>query len=283
MTIVVTAATGNLGTLVVDSLLARGVESTDILATGRSFEKLSALAAKGVRTAVFDYETPADGVLNSGDTLVLISSSEVGQRARQHQNVIDAATKAGVARIVYTSLAKADSTSLVLGPEHIDTEKALKNSGISHTILRNGWYTENSLPVFEQVQQTGSILSSAAEGRTSSASRADYAEAAAIVASTEGHDGVTYELGGDDSWTVDELASTFSQVLGRDITVNAVDAAGHREALQAAGLDAGLIEFLVGVDQGTAAGDLEVGETDLSRLLGRPTTPLAETVKTWRM
>lgn len=281
MSFVVTAATGNLGTLAVQALLARGVAPEEIVATGRSEAKLAALAALGVRTAVLDYDAPVDGVFEAGDTVLLISGSEVGQRARQHQNLIEVARRAEVARVVYTSLAGVDTSSLVLAPEHLATEQALKDAGLTHTILRNGWYTENSLPAFEQAQQTGSVLSSAGEGRTSSAPRADYAEAAAIVMTTAGHDNAVYELGGDTSWTAADLARTFSEALERDIDLVAVDGAKHAEILAGAGLDEGLVGFLVGIDRGTAAGDLQVESGDLSRLLGRPTTPLAESVRSW--
>lgn len=281
MSIVVTAATGQLGTHVITSLLERGVPAGKILATGRSQERLAPLAELGVRTAVLDYEQAADGVFSAGDTVLLISSSEVGQRARQHKNVLDAAVNAGVGRLVYTSLAAADTTSIVLGPEHVETEEAIKASGLTYTFLRNGWYTENSVPTFEQAAATGSILSSAGDGLTSSATRADYADAAAVVLTTEGHDNATYELGGDAAWTAADLASVFTDVLGRDIVLHAVDGDKHAEVLGGAGLDEGMIGFLTGIDASTARGDLHVTSGDLSRLIGRPTTSLADTVRTW--
>lgn len=174
MSIVVTAATGQLGQLVIAALLARGVVPSEVLATGRSAEKLAGFTAQGVRTAVFDYTSPAEGVLSAGDTVLLISSPEVGQRAPQHRNVIKAAQQAGVARIVYTSLTRADTSTGVLAPEHKETEAMLKDSGLTYTILRNGWYTENYQPTFEQARQSGSLLHSAADGRVSAASRQDY-------------------------------------------------------------------------------------------------------------
>ncbi|WP_256839370.1 SDR family oxidoreductase [Ornithinimicrobium faecis] len=281
MAIVVTGATGHFGRLVVESLLERGVPAGDILATGRSTERLTELQARGVRTAVLDFDAPADGVLSAGDVLLLVSASEVGQRARQHQNVIDAAVRAGVSTIAYTSLLDAAESDLILAPEHKVTEEALQASGLPVTILRNGWYTENFEPALAQAQATGAVLGSTAGGRISAAPRADFAEAAAVVLTTEGHQGKVYELAGDNSFTLDDLATAFAEVLNTEVSHRDVDADTHREMLTAAGLDEGLVGFLVAVDQSTAQGALESSSTDLSQLIGRPTEPLATTVQGW--
>ncbi|USQ81908.1 SDR family oxidoreductase [Ornithinimicrobium faecis] len=281
MAIVVTGATGHFGRLVVESLLERGVPAGDILATGRSTERLTELQARGVRTAVLDFDAPADGVLSAGDVLLLVSASEVGQRARQHQNVIDAAVRAGVSTIAYTSLLDAAESDLILAPEHKVTEEALQASGLPVTILRNGWYTENFEPALAQAQATGAVLGSTAGGRISAAPRADFAEAAAVVLTTEGHQGKVYELAGDNSFTLDDLATAFGDVLNTEVSHRDVDADTHREMLAAAGLADGLVGFLVAVDQSTAQGALESSSTDLSQLIGRPTEPLATTVQGW--
>lgn len=282
MAIVVTGATGALGSLVVESLLTRGVPAQDILATGRSAEKLTDLAARGVRTAVLDFDDPADGVLSAGDVLLLVSGNEPGERrVQQHQNVIDAATRAGVARVAYTSVLDAATSPLLLAPDHRATEEALQASGLPVTLLRNGWYTENYLAAFAHAQQTGVVLGSSGRGRISAAPRKDFAEAAAVVLSAEGHEGQTYELAGDGSFDLDELAATFGEALGSDVTHQDVDADTHRAILRQAGLDAGLVEFLVGLDQNTADGLLESTSTTLSTLIGHPTEALSTTVREW--
>ena len=281
MSFVITGATGQLGTLVVQKLLGRGVKADDIVATGRSLDRLEALRAQGVRTAVLDYNNPADGVINAGDTVLLISGSEVGQRIAQHGNVVVAAKAAGAARIVYTSVVGADATSLLVAPEHAATEDAIKDSGLTYTFLRNGWYHDNYQPAFEQARQTGVVVSSAQEGRVSSASRADYAEAAAVVLIGTGHDNATYELGGDTSWTMRDLADTFAEVLGRPVTLHEVTTDEHVSVLREAGLDDATIGFITTLDSNTADDTLLVTSGDLSRLIGRPTTPIAEAVRSW--
>lgn len=282
MAIVVTGATGQLGSLVVESLLARGVPAQEILATGRSPEKLTELAALGVRTAVLDFDAPADGVLSAGDVLLLVSGNEPGERrVRQHQNVIDAAVRADVARVAYTSVLDAATSPLILAPDHKATEEALAASGLPVTLLRNGWYTENYLSAFAQAQQTGVVLGSTGRGRVSAAPRKDFAEAAAVVISTDGHEGRTYELAGDESFDLGELAAAFAEALGSEVTHQDVDADTHRAILREAGLDAGLVEFLVGLDQNTSDGLLENASGTLSTLIGHPTEALATTVRAW--
>jgi NAD(P)H dehydrogenase (quinone) len=278
MSVVVTGASGQLGRLVVDSLIARGVDPATILATGRRQEALAALERRGVPTAVADFSAPEslDAVLKSGDTVLLISGSEVGQRVPQHRNVIDAAVRAGVERIVYTSAPHATTSALILAPEHKATEEYLAGSGLATTILRNGWYTENYVPTLTQAAGTGEFIGSAGEGRVSSASRADYADAAAAVLNTGGHDGAVYELSGDVAWTHQDLAATIAELLGRDVRYTDLSSSDHHAALIAAGLDEGAAGFVVGLDTNIRDGLLGDTSGELSRLIGRPTTPLAE-------
>ncbi|MDC7123826.1 NAD(P)H-binding protein, partial [Cellulomonas fimi] len=209
MSIVVTGATGHLGRLVVEHLLERGVPAQDVVATGRSVDRLADLAARGVRTTVADFDDPATltAAFEGADVVLLVSGSEVGRRVAQHTRAIEAAAGAGVGRVVYTSAPHADTTPLPLAVEHRATEEVLRASGLAWTILRNNWYSENYLPVLEQAAATGVVVSSTAGGGVASAPRADYAEAAAVVLSTDGHDGRVYELSGDVAWTFDELAA----------------------------------------------------------------------------
>lgn len=278
MSVVVTGATGHLGRLVVEHLLARGTDPATIVATGRRTEALADLAAQGVRTAAVDFTDPAtiDAVLEAGDLLLLVSGSEVGQRVPQHANVIDAAARAGIARIVYTSALKADTSPLILAPEHKATEELIRDSGLTSTILRNGWYTENYAPSLQQAAATGSFIGSVGAGLVSSASRTDYAEAAAVVLSTEGHEGQAYELSGDVAWSHKQLAEAISEVVGREVVYQDLSPEDHAAALTAAGLDEGTVGFVVALDGNTRDGLLGDTSGDLGRLIGRPTTPLLE-------
>ncbi|GAB3606010.1 SDR family oxidoreductase [Conyzicola nivalis] len=278
MSLVITGATGQLGRLVVESLLARGTAATDIVATGRSVGKLADFAARGVTVAELDYTKPETvaAVVRPGDTLLLVSGSEVGQRASQHATVIAAAKEAGVARIVYTSAPAATTSALVLAPEHKSTEEALVASGVPFTILRNGWYTENYAGEVEKGRENGAIVASVGDGRVASASRKDYAEAAAVVLVDEGHEGEVYELSGDVAWSFDELAAAISDIVGREVVYTRLTPEDHATLLASFGLDEGTVGFVVALDGNIRDGLLGVTTGDLARLIGRPTTPLAE-------
>ncbi|QWT24608.1 SDR family oxidoreductase [Subtercola sp. PAMC28395] len=283
MSIVVTGATGHLGHLIVESLLARGVAPGDIIAAGRNPEKLDALQPLGVRIAVIDFTNPTSlaAAFEGADTLVLVSGSEVGQRIAQHSNAIDAANAAGISHIVYTSAPRASTSALILAPEHKATEEYLRASGIDFTILRNNWYNENYTRGLGQIAETGVYLASTSDGRVASASRADYAEAVAAVLTAENpsaHVNATYELSGDVAWNGAEFAVTLSDVLGREVAYSSVTADDHAAALRAAGLDEATIGFVTALDANIADGLLDKSSDDLSRLIGRPTTPVGVTL-----
>lgn len=278
MSIVVTGATGSLGRLIIEHLLARGVEPEQIVGAGRNSARLADLAATGIRTAVIDYSDPTtlDAAFAGATTLMLVSGSEVGQRVAQHGNAIAAAKAAGISRIVYTSAPKADTSELILAPEHKATEELIRASGIPFTILRNGWYTENYAGTVEQVRATGVYLASTGDGRVASASRTDYAEAAAVVLTEAGHVDAVYELSGDVAWDGHEFASAASTVTGREVVYTPVSPEEHIAALTGAGLDEGTAGFVVALDQNTRDGLLAATTGDLARLIGRPTTPLLD-------
>jgi NAD(P)H dehydrogenase (quinone) len=199
----------------------------------------------------------------------------------QHTNAINGAKAAGVQHLVYTSLLGADTSELALAAEHVATEQLIAESGIPATILRNGWYNENYEGAFNEARETGTIVGSAGSGKVSSAARRDYAEAAAVVATTEGHLNQTYELGGDTAWTFAELAQTFSALLGTTVDYHNVSAEEQRELLESRGLPDGLIDFLVTMDTNIEQDVLHVEGYALSSLIGRATTPMIETAKTW--
>lgn len=276
MTIAITGATGQLGRLVVAKLKEK-VPAADIVALVRSPDKAKDL---GVAARAADYARPEtlDAALAGVDTLLLISSSEVGQRAAQHHNVIAAAKKADVRRIVYTSLLHADTSSLSLAEEHRQTEAELKASGIAYTILRNGWYTENYTGSLGGAVASGALIGSAGQGRISSAPRVDFAEAAVAALTGSGHEGKTYELAGDAAWTLADLAAELSRQTGKAIAYTNLPVADYAAALKGFGLPEGLAQAIAGWDADAAKGALFDDGRQLSRLIGRPTTPLSVSV-----
>ena len=279
--IAITGATGQLGQHVIEALL-KTVPAGQIVAIVRNPAKAEALRQQGVVVRQADYtdEAAFTAALNGVDKLLLISSSEVGQRAAQHQNVINAAKAAGVKFIAYTSLLHADTSPLGLHVEHVQTEKALVESGVPYALLRNGWYTENYLASAPPALEHGVFIGAAGEGKIAAATRADYAAAAAKVVSEEGHAGNVYELAGDSAWTLSELAAELSRQSGKPVAYQNLSEADFAAALKGVGLPAGLADMLADSDTGAAKGGLFDDSRTLSRLIGRPTTPLAESVKT---
>ncbi|MER6952979.1 MULTISPECIES: NAD(P)H-binding protein [unclassified Streptomyces] len=278
MSIVVTGATGHLGRHVVEQLLEK-VPAEQITAVVRDEAKAADFAAKGVKIAVANYNAPEtfDGVLAAGDKVLLISGNEFDKgRPAQHQVVIDAAKAAGAALLAYTSAP--GSLSAALADDHRATEKALVASGLPYALLRNGWYHENYTEQLAPVLEHNAVVSAAGAGRVSSASRADYAAAAVAVLTGEGHENKTYELGGDEAWSFAEYAAELSKQTGKEIAYNAVPAEALIGILTGAGLPEHFAVILAGVDASIEKGELVVSSGDLSRLAGRPTTPLAEAI-----
>ncbi len=279
-TYAVTGATGELGALVIDALLEREIEAAAIVAVVRNTAKAAGLQERGVTVREGDYDKPETlaSALAGVDTLMFISGSEVGQRVRQHGNVLEAAKAAGVKRIAYTSVLRADTSDLALAPEHKATEALIRESGIPFTLLRNGWYIENYTGQLGQYLQAGAVIGAAGDARIAAATRADIAEAAAVVLTGEGHENAVYELGGT-PFTMVEFASAISEVTGRSIGYRNVTLDEYQQGLLAAGLDGGMAGFLTALEANTAVGDLDTESEDLAKLIGRPSTPLAEAVR----
>lgn len=278
MKIVVTGATGNLGKLAVEALIERGVAAGDITATGRRADALSELATRGVVTATIDFDDPATlrTPFAGADALLLVSGSEIGRRVPQHTNAITAAQQAGIHRIVYTSAPHATDTSLVLAPEHAATEELLNRSGLETTILRNNWYTENYAGLVSAGAENGEIVGSAGKGLVASASRSDYAEAAAVALIESGHAGKIYELAGSTAWDFDELAAVISDIVGSPVTYRSLSPREHRDWLIDQGADPQTAEFMVALDGNIRDGALADANDVLSELIRRPTTPLRD-------
>jgi NAD(P)H dehydrogenase (quinone) len=280
MTIAVTAATGQLGSLVIESLLTK-VPASEIVAVVRDPAKAQPLADKGVTVRIANYEDPdaLKAAFDAVDKVLLISGNEIGERVRQHSNVADAAVAAGVSLFAYTSAPAVDTSTLPVAPEHLATEQYLATTGLNTVLLRNGWYHENYASSVDAARHTGAVLTSAGDGKVASASRADFAEAAAVVLTTDEPLKSVYELGGDVAWTQEELAAAISDVIGAPVAVAQVTPEEQLAALLAAGVPQVWADFAVATDASIKNDELEVTSGDLSALIGRPTTPLVDALR----
>lgn len=280
MSIVVTGATGHLGRLVVESLLERGVPAGEIVATGRSTAKLADLADRGVVVRRADYTDPVSlkEAFDGADKVLLVSSSEVGQRYAQHVNAVDAARDAGVGLVAYTSITRANSSGMVLAEEHRATEEYLRESGMPFVLLRNNWYLENYTDQLPVVLEQQTLVGSAGLGRVSAATRADLATAAAVVLDTDGHEGAVYELAGQPV-TLTEVAAAITEVTGRDVTYVDLPTERYAQVLVDAGVPEPFARVLADSDLGISRGDLHETSGDLRRLIGREPTTLREAVR----
>lgn len=277
--IAVTGATGQLGRLVIASLLKK-TPAANIIAAVRNVEKARDIAALGVQVRHADYNQPAtwDDALKGVDRVLLISSSEVGQRAKQHRSVVDAAKRAGVKLLAYTSILRADTSPLGLAAEHQETEAYIRASGVPFVLLRHGWYTENYTAGIPGALAHGAVYGCAGSGRISSATRADYAEADATVLTSENQAGKIYELAGDSAFTLTELAAEISSQSGKNIGYVNLPEAEYKNVLVKAGLPEPVAALLSDSDTGVSKGGLFDDSHQLSKLIGRPTTPLAKAV-----
>jgi NAD(P)H dehydrogenase (quinone) len=280
MSIVVSGATGHLGRLIVEALLRRGVPAGDIIATGRNVKALEDLADRGVTARHADFADAAQlrEAFAGAEKLVLVSTTIPSERLGNHKRAIDAAAEAGVSLIAYTSMLHADSATSVLGVTHRETESYLRESGVPAVFLRNGWYLENYTDQLPLYSQNNGIIGAGGQGRVSAASRADYAEAAAVAVATESHAGAVYELGGDEAFTLSELAAAVSGATGRQIAYQDMPVAELREVYRRAGLPDEFAEALADADRALSQGELFTGSGHLSKLIGRPTATLSTAI-----
>lgn len=279
-TYAVTGATGPFGRLAIESLLGAGITPTDVVAIARTPAKLKELAARGVSVRAAEYDEPDTlrQALAGVDRLLFVSGSELGRRITQHGNVIDAARTAGVTRIVYTSMLRADTSTNALVPEHRATEQLLRESGLAYTALRNGWYIENFTEQLPQYLEHGEIVAAAGDGRISAATRADYAAAAVVILTGEQHGETAYELGGA-PFTLGDFASQVTEITGTKVEYRSVTAAQMADVLESEGLNRAAAENYADVYEGVARGDVHTDSDDLSRLIGRPATSLAAVIR----
>ncbi len=276
----VTGSTGNFGTLAIQSLLAQGIAPSSITAIARDEAKAKDFKAKGLTVRIANYGDKAslESALEGVDGLLLVSGSEVGQRAAQHHNVIEAAKAAGVKRIAYTSITQASTSKNPLAPEHKATEEELKSSGIEYTILRNNWYLENFAGDIAGAKQSGVIAAAVKTGKVGSALRREYAEAAVKALVGEGHAGKTYELGGT-PWSFTEFAEALSTVIGRPVRFQTITEEEKKAALVGFGLPDGMAGFYAALDTSIEEGTLSYHSGDLAKLLGREPASLVEGIR----
>ena len=280
MKIAITGATGQLGNLVIKQLLQL-TAAQNIVALVRKIDKAEHFKVQGIEPREFDYDRPETLVpaLLGIDKLLLISANEIGRRTPQHQAVIDAAKVAGVPYLAYTSLLRADTSPLGLAQEHRETEKLIQDSGITYTFLRNNWYSENYLAGVAHTIEIGTLFGAAQDGQISSASRIDYAEAAAKVLTSTGHENKTYELAGSESFSLSDLATFIGQAVNKDIIYQNLSAEEYTQGLTQAGLPAGLVDVIVDADIQTIQGAMYSDSKDLEQLIGHKTTSIQDAIK----
>lgn len=277
--IVVTGATGKLGRHVIEGLL-RKVDADRLCAAVRHPEKAADLVSRGVHVRRADYDHPETlgWAFKNAEKILLISSNEVGRRVQQHVAVVDAAHKAGAKLLAYTSILHGETAQMELAAEHKATELYIREVGVPHVFLRNGWYTENYTENLGPALQQGMIAGCADAGRIAAATRADYADAAIAVLTSAGHENKAYELAGDNPFTMSELAAEVSRQSGKTIVYRDMPAAEYEELLVVAGFPPPVAHMLADADLAVARGELDDSSGDLRRLIGRPTTPLAAAV-----
>jgi NAD(P)H dehydrogenase (quinone) len=278
--IVITGATGQLGRLVIANLL-KTTPSGQIVAAVRDPAKAADLLALGVHVRQADYNDPAslDTAFAGATKVLLISSNDLGNRGAQHRNVIDAAVRASVALFAYTSVLHADTSLLGLAAEHRETEEAIRASGLTYTLLRNGWYAENHTMALKGALEHGALTGAAGEGRISAAARADYAAAAAVVLASGQPVAPIYELAGDTAFTLSDMAAETGKQAGRELPYHNLGQHEYRELLVTVGLPAIVADLLANSDFAASKGALFDDSGTLGKLIGRPTESLADAVK----
>jgi NAD(P)H dehydrogenase (quinone) len=277
MKILVTGATGKLGTKVVEALL-KTVPADQLAVSVRDPEKAEAVKDRGVEVRQGDFDRPEtlDTTFAGIDRLLIISADGDNEtRIRQHGNAVAAAERAGVKFIAYTSIANAQESNNFLAPTHKATEEAILKTGIPYSFLRNNWYLENEIPSIQGVMAGAPWVTSAGGGKVGWALQQDYADAAAAVLSGSGHENTIYELSGK-LLTQEEFASALGNVLGKEVQVQQVNDAAYAEIMKDAGLPEFLIPMLVAIQKDIREGTLEIENSDFEKLLGRPATPISE-------
>lgn len=275
--LLLTGASGQLGRLVLDQLLAKGVAPADIIATTRDVSKLADYAAKGIEVRKADFNDPASiaDAFKGATRLALISTDTIGQRLQQHRNAIAAAKAAGVQHIIYTSMPNPHPDSkITFAAEHRGTEEAIKASGLSYTILRNAWYQENLFLSLPQVLASGHWYTSTGDGKMNYLARADCAAALAAVLASDNTESKVYTLTGGEKLTTADIAALASDVLGKKIEVIQLTDEQLAAGMQQHGVPDFMIPFIIGFEANTRVGDADIQTDDVEKLMGRKPTPI---------
>ncbi|OLO38954.1 NAD(P)-dependent oxidoreductase [Alkalihalophilus pseudofirmus] len=281
MKMLVTGATGKLGSKVVESLLLKNVPADQLVVSVRNPEKAEGLRARGVEVRHGDFDQPEtlDAAFAGIDRLLMISADgENEKRIQQHKNAVAAAERAQVQFIAYTSVANAIETTMFLAPPHRATEEAIMKTGIPYSFLRNNWYMENEISGIQAAMAGGPWVTSAETGKVGWALQQDYAVAAAEVLSGKGHENTIYELSGK-LMTQDELVAAIGTTLSKEVPVQKVDDSTYADIMKAANLPEFIIPFLVNIQKAIREGALEIESNDFEKLLGRPATPIADALR----
>jgi NAD(P)H dehydrogenase (quinone) len=277
MKMLVTGATGKLGTKIVETLL-KTVPASQIAVSVRNPEKAEGLRARGVEVRQGDFDRPEtlDSAFAGIDRLLLISADGDNEtRVRQHTDAVAVAERAGVKFIAYTSVANASESTIFLAPPHVAAEEAILKTGIPYSFLRNNWYLENEISSIQGVLAGAPWVTSAGSGKVGWALQQEYAEAAAAVLAGNGHENTVYELSGK-LMTQEELVAALGTVLGKEVPVQQIDDAAYADIMKGAGVPEFVIPFLVEIQKGIREGALEIESNDFEKLLGRPVTPIRE-------
>jgi NAD(P)H dehydrogenase (quinone) len=279
MKILVTGATGKLGSKVVESLL-KSIPARELAVSVRNPEKAEGLRSRGVevRHGDFDHPETLENAFKGIDRLLIISADGDNEtRIRQHTNAVQAAERAGVKFIAYTSLANATESKNLMAPPHVATEAAIIKTGIPYSFLRNNWYLENEIGSIQGVMAGAPWVTSAGEGKVGWALQQDYADAAAAVLVGSGHENTVYELSGP-LLTQEELAAALGNVLGKEVPVQQVSDEKYAEIMKGLGLPDFVIPIVVGIQESIRNGSLEVESNDFKKILGRPIAPINESL-----
>jgi NAD(P)H dehydrogenase (quinone) len=280
--ILITGATGNFGKATIDFLLKKNIPAGNIAALVRDTSKAEDLKNRGINIRVGDYDNYAGLVdaFNGIDKLLMISSNDLVKRGKQHENVVKAAKEAGVIHIIFTSFERNNETEtspiFMLATTYIETEKLIKSSGITYTIMRNSLYAE-VLPMFmgEKVLETGIFLP-AGDGKTAFTTRLNMAEAAANILTSDGHNNKEYVIANESNYSFNDVTSLLSEISGKQINYISPEKEVFKDSLSKAGVPMELVTMVAAFCEAIKQGEFSNTGNDLGKLLGRKPTTLKE-------
>ncbi|WP_406028605.1 SDR family oxidoreductase [Nocardioides sp. NBC_00850] len=280
MTIAITGASGQLGRLVADQLLTT-VDPAEVVLLTRDPAKLADYAERGADVRAADFSKPDElaEAFAGVERVLLISTDAVGARVEGHLAAIDAAVKAGVRHMAYTSVSgpTADNPAGVVA-DHAATEDALRESGLAWTMLRNNLYADMQVDSVAQAAATGQLVTNTGDGGAAYVTRADCAAVAAGVLTGEGHEGKAYDVTGPHAYTAADLAELATEKAGKPVEVVQVDDDAYTAGLVSAGLPDFIAPLLTSFGTATRLGKLATVTDVVEQVGGRKPTPLSALV-----